>query len=106
MAPCIAPCIARHPAAAHALRPSGRHALRTRPLHTHPRARRTFVQIASTFDAVYRVSAPKNTRLFLESIDFDAWADPYGSFGMGTLLALPLVPIRLPLRAPPSRHRR
>ena len=73
----------------------------TRPLHTHPRARRTFVQIASTFDAVYRVSAPKNTRRFLESIDFDAWGDPYGSFGMGAMLAPPLVPIRSPPRAPP-----
>ena len=76
------------------------------PLHTRPRARRTFVQIASVFDAVYQVSAPKNTRLFLESIDYDAWGDPYGNWGMGTLLAPPLVPIRSPPRAPPSRHRR
>ena len=53
--------------------------------------RRTFIQIASTFDAVYRVSAPRNTRLFLNDIDFDGWGDPYGSFGMGTLFALPHV---------------
>ena len=64
------------------------------------------MQIASVFDAVYQVSAPKNTRLFLESIDYDAWGDPYGNWGMGTLLAPPLVPIRSPPRAPPSRHRR
>ena len=61
------------------------------------------MQIASVFDAVYQVSAPKNTRLFLESIDFDAWGDPYGNWGMGTLLAPPLVPIRSPPRAPPRR---
>ena len=64
------------------------------------------MQIASVFDAVYQVSAPKNTRLFLESIDFDAWGDPYGNWGMGTLLAPSLVPIRSPPRAPPSRQRR
>ena len=59
-----------------------------------------------TVCAAYQVSAPKNTRLFLESIDFDAWGDPYGNWGMGTLLAPPLVPIRSPPRVPPSRHRR
>ena len=62
------------------------------------------MQIASVFDAVYQVSAPKNTRLFLESIDYDAWGDPYGNWGMGTLLAPPLVPIRSPPRAPPRRR--
>ena len=60
------------------------------PPPTHP-TRRTFIQIASTFDEVYRVSAPRNTRMFLNDIGFDGWGDPYGSFGMGTLFAPPHV---------------
>ena len=57
---------------------------------SHPTCR-TFIQIASTFDEVYRVSAPRNTRMFLNDIGFDGWGDPYGSFGMGTLFAPPHV---------------
>lgn len=37
------------------------------------------------------MSAPRNTRMFLNDIGFDGWGDPYGSFGMGTLFAPPHV---------------
>ena len=45
---------------------------------------RSFVQVVSCFEAVYRVDAPRNTRRFLASVGFRP--DPYGAYGLGSLL--------------------